>query len=98
MRAEPEAEMSTHLLRICCPSCQRMLKAGPQHLNKRVVCNHCRSPFVARPEVPEAVVPPPRFAINPEAAVVSSTAVASGCVGTGQATETGPVSRIEASL
>jgi hypothetical protein len=75
-----------------------MLKAGPEHLNKRVVCNHCRNPFVARPEAQEPLFSPPRFAVNPEAAGARPSLLTSASIGAGQATETGPAPRIEASM
>src|SRR5258708_384955 len=86
--------MSTHL-RICCPSCQRTLKARPEHLNKRVVCNHCKKPFVARPEAEEPLFSPPRFAISPAGAEAGETVITSALVGAGQASAAGPAPRAE---
>jgi MotA/TolQ/ExbB proton channel family len=49
-----------------CPSCNKVIRVGPQHLGRKVTCPHCKTPFVVPGSQPQpALIEQPVHAQEP---------------------------------
>lgn len=65
-------------LQVGCPSCQKVIRVGPQHVGRRVSCPHCKAPFTVPGSLSDSNAAAPAPAAPAAAPAASSTTVGSG--------------------